>query len=78
VVPYWSASLDKVAAVGAHLFFRWTGWWGTPAAFVTHAGGAEPAIATLALYSPAHRAGVLAGDLLTPEQRLALVNGAIA
>ncbi|MGL4312370.1 MAG: cell wall hydrolase, partial [Sphingomonas sp.] len=63
VVPYWSASLDKIAAVGPHLFFRWAGWWGTPGAFARRAGGSEPAIAALALYSPAHRAGVLAGDL---------------
>ena len=33
VVPYWQSSLDKIAAVHTHLFFRWTGWWGTPPAF---------------------------------------------
>ncbi|MFM6853110.1 MAG: cell wall hydrolase, partial [Sphingopyxis sp.] len=33
VRPYWSPSLDKVAQVGTHLFFRWPGWWGTAAAF---------------------------------------------
>jgi hypothetical protein len=57
VVPYWSASLDKVAAVGTHLFFRWTGWWGTPAAFRTRYGGSEPAIGLLAGLSDAHRDG---------------------
>lgn len=55
VVPYWSASLDKIAAVGAHLFFRWTGWWGTPPAFDRSVDQSEPAIAALAPYSPAHR-----------------------
>ncbi|MEG8054391.1 cell wall hydrolase [Sphingomonas aerolata] len=30
VVPYWQSSLDKIVAVGSHLFFRWSGWWGTP------------------------------------------------
>lgn len=54
VVPYWSASLDKVARVDTHLFFRWTGWWGTPAAFRRVVSDAEPVIAKLAAYSPTH------------------------
>jgi len=57
VVPYWSASLDKVTAVGTHLFFRWTGWWGTPGAFRGGYAGSEPAIAKLAGLSEAHRGG---------------------
>lgn len=28
--PCWSASLDKIAEVTTHLFFRWIRWWGTP------------------------------------------------
>lgn len=54
VVPYWSASLDKVAEVHTHLFFRWTGWWGTPPAFRRGYAGAEPVIAKLARLSPTH------------------------
>lgn len=75
VVPYWSASLDKIAAVHTHLFFRWTGWWGTPAAFTRRPSGAvEPVIPQLAAYSPAHSdseqnqqdaLGTLAADDLT-------------
>ena len=57
VVPYWSASLDKVAEVHTHLFFRWTGWWGTPPAFRRGYAGAEPVIAKLARLSPAHAVG---------------------
>lgn len=57
VVPYWSASLDKIAAVHTHLFFRWTGWWGTPPAFGRAWGGNEPLIVKLADLSEAHRAG---------------------
>ncbi|WP_431312165.1 cell wall hydrolase [Sphingomonas immobilis] len=61
VVPYWQASLDKVTAVHTHLFFRWTGWWGTPGAFSRGISDDEPAIAQLAAYSDAHRtAAVLA------------------
>lgn len=48
VVPYWQSSLDKIAKIGTHLFFRWTGWWGTPPAFNRTPAGSEPAIAALA------------------------------
>lgn len=54
VVPYWSASLDKVAEVHSHLFFRWTGWWGTPPAFRRAYAGAEPVVPKMARLSPAH------------------------
>ncbi|MDB5706613.1 MAG: SleB-like protein [Sphingomonas bacterium] len=57
VVPYWQSSLDKIAAVHTHLFFRWTGWWGTPPAFGRHVSSDEPVIAPLALYSDAHKTG---------------------
>jgi spore germination cell wall hydrolase CwlJ-like protein len=76
VMPYWSASLDKVVAVDTHLFFRWQGWWGTPPAFVREVRiAAEPAIAKLAALSPAHRdegeelllAEGLAGSLIADD-----------
>jgi spore germination cell wall hydrolase CwlJ-like protein len=41
VVPYWSGTLDKIAQVGTHLFFRWRGYWGTPAAFRGRYAGGE-------------------------------------
>jgi hypothetical protein len=44
VVPYWSSSLVKVANVGAHIFYRWTGGWGRPPAFADHYSGSEPTI----------------------------------
>lgn len=55
VVPYWSASLDKIAEVHTHLFFRWTGWWGTPPAFRRAVSSDEPTIEQLAAVSPAHK-----------------------
>jgi hypothetical protein len=61
VVPYWSSSLDKIVAVKTHLFFRWSGWWGTPPAFRFNATGQEPRIAQLALRFPEHSAA--GGDL---------------
>lgn len=69
VVPYWSSSLDKIVAIKTHLFFRWTGWWGTPAAFRFEATGAEPRVAQLALRFPEHGSGgasVLAGGEPVP------------
>jgi hypothetical protein len=73
VVPYWSSSLDKVAQVGTHLFFRWQGWWGTPGAFRGGHAGSETAIAKMAALSPAHAGAAEvqlaeADKAITPEQ----------
>ena len=62
VVPYWSASLDKLAEVHTHLFFRWTGWWGMPAAFRRSVSSDEPVIAALSAISPVHRLGGALAD----------------
>ena len=69
VVPYWSGSLDKVAQVGTHLFFRWQGWWGTPGAFRGGHFGTEPVIAKIASLSPAH-AGALDAQLAASDAPL--------
>jgi hypothetical protein len=42
VTPSWNKSLVMTAAIGAHFFHRWQGWWGTPAAFSQHYVGGEP------------------------------------
>jgi spore germination cell wall hydrolase CwlJ-like protein len=47
VVPYWSSSLVKTALVGTHIFYRWTGGWGTGPAFRTRYAGVEPTIAKM-------------------------------
>jgi spore germination cell wall hydrolase CwlJ-like protein len=54
VRPYWSDSLEKIAAVDTHLFFRWPGYWGTPGAFRGGLTGNEPAVPKLAALSAAH------------------------
>lgn len=54
VLPAWSAKLDKVHKEATHLFFRWTGFWGTPAAFRGRYAGVEPAVQKLIMLSPAH------------------------
>lgn len=47
VVPYWSSSLVKLANVGTHIFYRWEGGWGKPAAFRFAPGRVEPQIAKM-------------------------------
>ncbi|MEA3051949.1 MAG: hypothetical protein QOG72_852 [Sphingomonadales bacterium] len=47
VVPYWSSSLLKVANVGTHIFFRWEGGWGKPAAFRLSPARVEPQMAKM-------------------------------
>jgi len=42
VVPYWAPTLSKNAIVGAHIFYRWAGGWGRPAAFAKNYSGREP------------------------------------
>jgi len=39
VVPYWAPRLDKIAAIGAHIFYRWSGLWGRRQAFTQRYAG---------------------------------------
>ncbi|WP_342344907.1 cell wall hydrolase [Sphingomonas sp. CFBP 13603] len=73
VVPYWQSSLDKITAVNTHLFFRWSGWWGTPPAFGRHPETVEPVIAQLAELSDAHKT-----DAALAEADAALAEASIA
>jgi spore germination cell wall hydrolase CwlJ-like protein len=56
VAPRWAPMLAKVAKLGTHIFYRWPGAWGTPAAFTGHYAGEpyDPA----ALRPPPHAGGV--------------------
>ena len=47
VLPTWASSMAKNAIVGAHIFYRWSGGWGRPAAFTSAYAGREPNAATL-------------------------------
>lgn len=47
VVPYWAPTLTKNAIVGAHIFYRWAGGWGRPAAFVQSYARSEPNVGAL-------------------------------
>ncbi len=46
VSPYWAPRLTKLSQIGAHIFYRWPGGWGTSAAFNGRYAGHE-AIPTL-------------------------------
>jgi spore germination cell wall hydrolase CwlJ-like protein len=52
VVPYWAASLDKITAIGAHIFYRWSGVAGQRAAFRGVYAGNEPALAVANTLAP--------------------------
>jgi hypothetical protein len=72
VVPYWSSSLDKIAEVHTHLFFRWKGPWGLPRAFTgRYAGGEILDPRLLHLAGPAAAAGVLPGTLTAAAEIMA-------
>lgn len=50
VYPWWSPRLEKIARVGAHLFFRWPGYWGSARAVLGRRGGVEPSAALFAQF----------------------------
>ncbi|RAK51956.1 hypothetical protein DJ017_17620 [Phenylobacterium soli] len=61
VAPYWAPTLVKMTQVGQHIFYRWTGAWGEPAAFTGRYSGRE------AMLTPAVLAS--APEALPPEPR---------
>jgi spore germination cell wall hydrolase CwlJ-like protein len=65
VVPYWSSSLVKAAIVGTHIFYRWTGGWGTGPAFRTRYAGVEMDVTKLR-----HLGNVPAEDAVLPDAAL--------
>ncbi|EIZ79041.1 cell wall hydrolase SleB [Novosphingobium sp. Rr 2-17] len=45
VVPYWAPSLQKLATVGHHIFYRWSGAAGEGGSFTSRYLGSEPTVA---------------------------------
>jgi len=71
VVPYWAASLTRATTIGAHIFYRWNGFWGTPAAFNRRYAASEPAVAVLlGAAVAATSAGTVAPETSTSQQSL--------
>lgn len=67
VHPIWSAKLEKIAQVGTHLFFRWSGKWGLPGAMRQGYAAHEMPIAKLAAISLPHRAALSDGENMLAE-----------
>lgn len=44
VHPWWAPTLNKLTQIGAHIFYRWKGVYGEPAAFRQSYAGREPRI----------------------------------
>lgn len=68
VAPYWAPSLNKVAQLGRHIFYRWRGGWGTALAFRQGYGGLETDL----------RSSILANSATTPADPLAYDAAALA
>jgi spore germination cell wall hydrolase CwlJ-like protein len=77
VVPYWASTMAKSAIVGAHIFYRWSGGWGQPAAFTKSYGGHEPQALALrnAALAAAHTTSAQPG---TVAEAVAKIPGAEA
>lgn len=52
VVPYWAPKLDKIASVGAHIFYRWRGHWGRRQMFTQTYAGETPVELPRVIYAP--------------------------
>ena len=65
VAPYWAPRLAKLTKIGAHIFYRWPGAWGSTAAFTGRYVG-EPAD-PLSLRPPLRQAVLTDGTLVPAE-----------
>jgi hypothetical protein len=66
VAPYWAPRLAKVSQIGAHIFYRWPGAWGSRAAFTGRYIG-EPAD-PLSLRPPLRQAVLTDGSLVPVDE----------
>ena len=48
VAPIWAGNLVKLGQIGVHIFYRWPGAWGLPAAFRVSHPGTEPLLPDMA------------------------------
>jgi len=62
VAPYWAPRLAKIVQIGAHIFYRWPGTWGSTAAFTGRYIG-EPAD-PLSLRPPLRQAVLTDGSMV--------------
>jgi len=69
VAPYWAPRLAKISQIGAHIFYRWPGSWGSTAAFTGRYLG-EP-YDPLSLRPPLRKAILTDGVLVPVEEPVA-------
>ena len=69
VAPYWAPTLVKMTQVGQHIFYRWTGPWGEPAAFIGRYAGREADLSPELLASVDARTQGLMSPQLPPAER---------
>lgn len=68
VHPWWAPTLNKLTQIGAHIFYRWKGVYGEPAAFRQAYAGREPVIDEARFSRPRIRITTAAdADLLLAE-----------
>ena len=65
VAPYWAPKLAKISKIGAHIFYRWPGAWGSTAAFTGRYIG-EPND-PLSLRPPLRQAVLTDGSIVPAE-----------
>ena len=84
VAPYWAPTLVKMTQVGEHIFYRWTGSWGEPAAFTGRYAGHEAELTPAVLQSdprltpPPERQVTLAVGGEVRTYKVAETGGAVA
>jgi hypothetical protein len=71
VHPWWAPTLNKLTQIGAHIFYRWKGMYGEPAAFRQVYSGREPLIDEARFSKPRI-------PLVTPEEAEAILAEAAA
>lgn len=70
VAPYWAPRLAKISRIGAHIFYRWPGAWGSTAAFTGRYVG-EP-------YDPVSLRPPLRQAVLTDGSTISVADPALA
>jgi spore germination cell wall hydrolase CwlJ-like protein len=75
VAPYWAPRLAKISQIGAHIFYRWPGAWGSTAAFTGRYIGEPYDPGTL---RPPLRQAVLTDGSVVPIEDPALAGPPIA
>lgn len=72
VLPYWAPALRKLAQIGAHIFYRWPGRWGSSAVLRDPAGTSEAGFAVLSGQrgATAGKSGVVSLETIADDVRI--------